>query len=63
MNNERVPCNSKYNYYKYYDMNKHIYRMNYEERKARKEKENSEPKIDYKQYWIDLCKKNGDVNQ
>jgi len=44
-------------------MNKHIYRMNYEERKARKEKENSEPKIDYKQYWIDLCKKNGDVNQ
>jgi len=52
----RVPCNSRYNYYQYYDMKKHIYKLNYEERKARKQKEKNEPKIDYQQYWRDFCK-------
>ena len=32
---ESVAVSSKYNYYRYYDMNKHIYKLNYEERKRK----------------------------
>ena len=35
MDYEKVIPSSRYNYYKYYDMKKHIYRLNYEEKKQR----------------------------
>ena len=34
--NERVISHSRYNYYKYYDLYKNRYKMNYEERKQKK---------------------------
>jgi len=40
----------RYNYYKYYDLKKHIYRLNYEEKKRRLQ-EDKTPKNYYLDYW------------
>tara|TARA_R110000803_G_scaffold100670_2_gene168716 strand:- start:857 stop:1060 length:204 start_codon:yes stop_codon:yes gene_type:complete len=32
---ERVPAYGRYDHYKYYNMKKHIFRLNYEEKKRR----------------------------
>jgi hypothetical protein len=47
--NKVIPL-GRYNYYKYYDMRKHIYRLNYEEKKQR-EAENKVDKNYYYDYW------------
>ena len=44
---ESVAVSSKYNYYRYYDMNKHIYKLNYEERKRKQELKAVEEKTNY----------------
>ena len=45
---DKVAVTSKYNYYKYCDMNKHIYTLNYLERQKKKElKEQEEQKSNY----------------
>jgi hypothetical protein len=54
MDNKRVIPIGKHNYYRYYEIHKHIYRLNYEEKK-RKEAENKTPKNYYYDYWRE-CK-------
>jgi hypothetical protein len=54
---EKVILVSKYNYYKYYDMRKHIYRLNYQEKKQR-EAENKVDKNYYYDYWKNCKWKN-----
>jgi len=44
---DKVVVTTKYNYYKCYDMNKHIYKLNYEERKRKKELKDQESKKNY----------------
>jgi hypothetical protein len=48
---DRVIPICRYNYSRYYDMRKHIYRLNYEEKKRRQE----ESKVD-KNYYYDYWK-------
>ncbi len=50
MESDKVILVSKYNYYKYYDMRKHIYRLNYQEKKQR-EADDKTPKNYYYDYW------------
>jgi len=47
---DRVISIGRYNYSRYYDMRKHIYRLNYEEKKRRQE-ENKVDKNYYYDYW------------
>ena len=51
---DRVIPICRYNYSRYYDMRKHIYRLNYEEKKRRQE-ENKVDKNYYYNYWRE-CK-------
>ena len=44
---DKVAVSSKYNYYRYYDMNRHIYKLNYEERKRKQELKAVEEKTNY----------------
>jgi len=44
---ESVAVSSKYNYYRYYDMNKHIYKLNYEEKKRKQQLKAVEEKSNY----------------
>ena len=50
MESDKVILVSKYNYYKYYDMRRHIYRLNYQEKKQR-EADDTTPKNYYYNYW------------
>jgi hypothetical protein len=50
MESEKVILVSKYNYYKYYDMRRHIYHLNYQEKKQR-EADDKTPKNYYYNYW------------
>ena len=54
MDSEKVIPIGRYNYYKYYEHRKHIYRLNYEEKKRRQE-ENKVDKNYYYDYWRE-CK-------
>ena len=54
---DKVVVTTKYNYYKYYDMNKHIYRLNYLERQRKKELKAQEEKSNYyENYYKNLAK-------
>ena len=44
---ESVAVSSKYNYYRYYDMNRHVYKLNYEERKRKQLEKSQEEKSNY----------------
>ena len=48
---ERVFSHSRYNYYKYYNLHKERYKMNYEERKQRKLIEEKHKEY-YRDYWV-----------
>lgn len=50
MEKDRAINLGRYNYYQYYDMKKHIYRLNYEEKKQR-EKETKKDENYYHDYW------------
>lgn len=51
--NERVPCNSRYNYYNYYNINKLRYKLYYQEKKEREKEaeKNKQDKNYLKDYW------------
>tara|TARA_A100001391_G_C4933964_1_gene242617 strand:+ start:287 stop:484 length:198 start_codon:yes stop_codon:yes gene_type:complete len=57
MENKKVVPVGKYNHYKYYDMRKHIYRLNYEEKKMR-EQENKVADNYYYEYFKNQLWKN-----
>ena len=46
-----MPNNYNYNYYRYYDMTKHLYKVRYEEKKRREEEEKKIPPNYYYDYW------------
>jgi hypothetical protein len=48
---EKVVPITRYNYYKYYDMRKHIYRLNYEEKKQRQAELKPIDNNYYYDYW------------
>lgn len=54
MDNNRVECQSKYNYYNYYNINKLKYKLYYQDKKEReKEAEKTKQDKDYlKDYWV-----------
>jgi len=51
MDEDNIVVTTKYNYYRYYDMNKHIYKLNYEERQRKKEEKSQEQKSNYYQNY------------
>ena len=58
---ESVVVTSKYNYYRYYDMNKHVYRLNYLERQRKKELKAEEEKSNYyENYYKNFAKQHQD---
>ena len=58
---ESVVVTSKYNYYRYYDMNKHVYRLNYLERQRKKELKAEEEKSNYyENYYKKFAKQHQD---
>ena len=50
-NSAPVLPTTRYDYYKYYDMKKHIYRLNYEERKRKQEEAKKLPTMDAREYF------------
>jgi len=51
MDDNNVVVTTKYNYYRYYDMNKHIYKLNYEEKKRKQQLKAVEEKSNYYQNY------------
>jgi hypothetical protein len=49
--NERVISYSRYNYYKYYNLHKERYKINYELKKRKDELEEKH-KAYYRDYWV-----------
>ena len=58
---ESVVVTTKYNYYRYYDMNKFAYKLNYLERQRKKDLKEQESKSNYyKNYYKNLAKQHQD---
>ena len=58
---ENISVTTKYNYYRYYDMNKFAYKLNYLERKRKKELKAEEEKSNYyENYYKNLTKQHQD---
>jgi len=55
---ETVAVTTKYNYYRYYDMNRYVYKLNYEERKRTKELKEQEEKSNYYENYYKNWAKN-----
>jgi len=60
--NERVISHTRYDYYKYYNLYKDRYKMNYEERKERKLNELKHKEY-YRDYWVNRRWKDEDCRQ